>query len=364
MLRLLAALVLLLPAWTGAAGLRPRQRQLRAAVFQGRYLEALRVFGALEAAGHADGPDDYFAGWTNMRLNRPERALAPLEKAAKAGWSPRGWKTAEELLAGARARLAALPPAVEVKGLDETLLQTYADCGAGLCGKILAAQPEFLSVGRGVFGGPPPPLRVYLFATHAAMDKLGTAMGDGRVGRRGSSGGYGFARLSAESLTRPVEDDSIGLALHETTHGWLATYLRDRFDRNVALPAYMDEGLANYVGSLWKYEERRQRLSDQRLSRIARWRAQNPGPPPALAELRPVASFHEDGRDMLDYDLATLLMERLLGPPETGAKRIPAVLNALAASGGDDAAAWKAATGKDVEAEYAALTRGLWAGAP
>ncbi len=355
MLALLAA-ALLTPAWAGDARPPARDGGFRAAVFEGRYLEALRLYDAL---GAKSGRAAYFAGWTNLRLNRPEAAVPQLERAQEAGFAgPAGWKPTAELLARAQAQMAALPPAVQVPGLDETRLKTYADARDGLSGDILAAQTQYLKVGRGIFGDTLPALRVYLFKTHEAMDRLAVAAGDRRTGRRGSTGGCGFVRLSAQDLTRPDEDDSLRLALHETTHGWMATYLRERWDRNVVIPAYMDEGLAEYVGGLWKYDERRERLRAARLRRIARWRARNGAAPP-LSALKTTESFHLPERDMLDYDLSALLMERLLGPAGTGAARIPAVLDALARANGDDAAAWKEATGKDVGAEYAALAREL-----
>ena len=357
----LLAAALLSPAWAGPrrAPEAPQDKPLRAAVYEGRYLEALRLYDTLVAAGEPSGPAAYFAGWTNMRLHRPEAAKPQLEIAAQAGFSPRGWKTADELLSRAEDQLAALPPLVEVKGLDAAALEPHADSRDGLCGAILDALPEFARLGRSIFAGPPPALRVYLFATHEAMDRLALASGDSR-GKRRSTGGFGMVRLSAEDLKRPVAEDSVGLALHETVHAWIATYLRERYDRPITVPAYLDEGLASYVPGLWK-PARRPRLEAERLARAARWRAKHgDAPPPDFGTLKAFGSFHDASRDGLDYDLAEMLMERLLGPAERGAARIPALLDALARSGGDDEAAWKEVSGKDAAAEYAALTGELW----
>jgi hypothetical protein len=155
-----------------------------------------------------------------------------------------------------------------------------------------------------------------------------------------------------EKAHRRTQSETVSIALHETVHAWIAGYLRKRYDRPIPVPPYVDEGLAVYVASLWSDDVHA--LAPQGL---AAWHRSHDAP--TFEDLSSSDHFFDPENRYPDYLLADMLVERLLGPPRSGAAKIPALLDAYARTG-DATAAWREVTGKDVRREYEALVSEIW----
>jgi hypothetical protein len=118
---------------------------------------------------------------------------------------------------------------------------------------------------------------------------------------------------------------------------------------------WFDEGMADYVASLWDPA-----FIDRRASWL-RDRIRSGAPaPPSFDDLRTMDGFYGHGNNAdLQYWLSALLMRRLLGPAPQGAPVIRKILDALAASEDPQASVQKA-TGKKPRAEYRALVSEFW----
>ena len=93
--------LVLLYAIVAAAASNDRERSLREAVWGGHWIEGVRLYGGVEAAGLAPSPQaSYLAGLAQWRLHHPEEARPLLEKAAKAGFRPSGGRPQPDELQG------------------------------------------------------------------------------------------------------------------------------------------------------------------------------------------------------------------------------------------------------------------------
>jgi hypothetical protein len=239
---------------------------------------------------------------------------------------------------------------VQVPGVDPAVLDVYAEDRTPLTAPILDALPRIAQIGRGLFGQAPP-IRFFLFARlprFARFYDLFKEPGARRTDAPHSTGGLNMVIFCEQKAHRGTTAETVSLALHETMHAWAATYLRRSCDRPVSLPAYVDEGLATYVAGLWSPE-----VAALAAPRLAAWRSRGLEPPP-LEALRKPETFYAPPGGAANYWLSEQLIERLIGPPQQGAAKIRAFLDAYAKSG-DDLEAWRAVSGKDAAAEYAAL---------
>ncbi|MDE2291652.1 MAG: hypothetical protein KGL53_06185, partial [Elusimicrobia bacterium] len=245
------------------------------------------------------------------------------------------------------------PPRAEVPGVDRAALDVYAQGRTPLTGPILDSLPRVEDVGRRLFGTPPP-VRFVLFSDLPRFQRFYALFG-GAAARSPesahSTGVVGLVVFSAQKARRATAAETVSLALHETMHAWAATYLREKYDRPIVLPPYVDEGLATYVAGLSSPE-----AAALPARRLELWRRRGFAPPP-LAALRRRDSFYAPGRSSADYFISEQLIERLIGPPEEGAGKVRAFLDAYARTG-DDLKAWRAVSGKDAAAEYAELAAG------
>jgi hypothetical protein len=332
------------------------ERGLREAIWAGHWIEGVRRYEEIEETGlRPSAQASYLAGWAEWMLRRPEEARPLVEKAVEAGFQAGGGRIQpRDLLTRIAQYTAAKPPAALVPGLDRGRIDPYADRVTGLTAPILDALPKFVEIGRQIFGEPPP-VRFFLFAEKPALRRFYEAFqpsipaGD----EPHSTGGVNMVIFCEEKGHRTTGSETISIALHETTHAWVASYLRSRYDRVIYLPRYLDEGLAVYVASLWSEDVHRLTFE-----RINTFRARHRDSPPRLEDLGPPQKFYEPDKAYLNYLLSDLLLERMLGPPVGGASKIPALLDALARSG-DDAKAWHEVVGKDVAKEYDALVSEL-----
>lgn len=350
MRRRIALLLLLCSAPASAAPAPDREKPLRDAAWAGRWIESSRLYDELAAGREPSAQAAYLAGLARWRLRRPEDARPLLQKAADAGFHAGGGRPQpEDLLAKIDSYLELRPPLVS-SGTASSI-ELYADARTPLTAPVLDAIPRIESVGRDVFGAPPGPVRFHLFATIPPFERfyyVFAAPGMPRQGSPHSTGSLGLVIYCEEKAHRATTDETVSLALHETTHAWIATYLQNKYDRPVRVPPYVDEGLATYVAGLWSPSVAA--LPAQRLAKV---RARG-GAAPSLDELRSRDDFYAEGVATANYWRAEQLIERLIGPPSVGAKKIPPFLDALARTG-DDLAAWREVSGKDARAEYAVL---------
>ena len=100
----------------------------------------------------------------------------------------------------------------------------------------------------GIDTAPPRRLPVYVFATRAEYNAFGATNGDQHSSFYGSF-------YAANHADRPVAaewSDNPILAQMQITHSVVHQYLREAFP-GVALPLWLDEGLAAYFASFWDY---------------------------------------------------------------------------------------------------------------
>ena len=346
---------LLGPPAFGAGPPGDRERPLREAVWGGRWMEGVRIYGGLAAAGPAPSPQaSYLAGVALWKLRRLEEARPLLRKADEAGFRATGGRPQPgELLARIATYFELRPPRIDVPGLEPSAIEAYSEARTPLTAPVLDALPRFVEIGRRLFGEPVPIL-FFSFARLPGFERFYALFQEGRAAPTGtahSTGGVNMVLFCEEKAHRGTTAETVSLALHETMHAWIATYLRRTYDRPLFLPPYADEGLATYVAGLWSPE-----VGALPAQRLEQWRRWGLGAPP-FSDLRTDETFRAPGRELPNYWLSEQLIERLLGPPEKGAAKIRAFLDAWAPTG-DDLAAWREVSGKDAETEYAALAAG------
>jgi hypothetical protein len=321
-----------------------QEKPLRGAVWNGHWLEGLRLYAALESPSPQAS---YLAGLALWKLRRPEDAKPLLKKAAQAGFHSSGGRPQPaDLLARIDDYLSLRPKKLELSGLE-----VYSEERTALTAPVIDAVPRVAQIGKTIFGSAPP-VRFFLFARLPAFRSFYAVFNDARSEAAAhSTGVVNMVLYCEEKAHRATTDETVSLLLHETMHAWAATYLREKFDRPVFLPAYADEGLATYVAGLWTPE-----VGALTAQRLARWRKRGAAPP-AFEELRKNSSFRDAEQVLANYWLSEQLIERLIGPPSTGSAKIKAFLDAFGKTG-DDLAAWREVSGKDAAAEYAALAGG------
>jgi len=327
--------------------------ELEGDLSDGRLTECMRRADAADAEPRAS----YLGGLCALNLHDVDAAEPLLQRARDGGFHPTSpARRPPEQLLGEIAEYRRLAPApVDLPGVPpESLLVGY-DRRSPWVDSVVAAAPTFVKIGRRVFGADPPFTRLFLFSDNASFEKFyAAAFGPHRPH---GTGGMGLAVMSEKKAAGRKGGAPIGVVLHELMHAWIQGYGRDAFDRRVRLPPWADEGMADYVGAMWDAG-----LDARRSRELAREIAKRPRPPD-FGSLQEYASFHRREDDFLDYGLALLLVERLVGPPERGAARLRVVLDGYA-NGSDGEAAWKDATGKSPADEYAALCAELWTKTP
>jgi len=351
----LVVLLLLWAAFVAAAPPGDRERPLRDAVWAGRWLEGVRLYSQLEATGaEPSAQAAYLAGLAQWKLRRPEDAQPLLKKAAEAGFRAAGGRPQpDELLAKIDAYFELRPVRIKVPSLDASPLEVYSEASTPLTAPILDALPRFAETGRRLFGSAPP-VRFFLFARLPRFERFYALFAETRDKPAESAHSTGVVNMvifCEEKAHRATTAETVSLALHELMHAWVATYLLEQYDHRIPLPPYVDEGLATYVACLSSPQ-----AAALPAERFTKWRSSG-SPAPPLEALRTQDGFYAPGRAASHYWLAEQLIERLIGPPATGAAKIQPFLDAFAQAG-DDLRAWRAVSDKDVTTEYAALLGG------
>jgi hypothetical protein len=329
-----------------------REKGLRDAVWGGHFVAGTRAYEELvQKHEEPSAQASYLAGFAYWKLHQAEKAESLVKRAVEAHFRAGGGRIQPgDLLDRINRFVAAKPSDVEVEGLDRSLIDPYSDEQSDATRPFLEALPRFTRIGRDIFGEVPP-VRFFLFAKSPAMQRLYDSLEI--VKHEGSTGMANLVVVCAAKAHRSTEAETISMALHETAHAWVQTYLLARNDRQVRMPAYVGEGLAVYVAGLWSKD-----LAPLAPERLKHWHDTG-RPAPAFDKVRAFEDFHDADASYGNYLAAGLLMERLLGPPESGAKKIPALLDAFAASS-DDTEVWRSVTGKDVRAEFDGVVSDFW----
>lgn len=312
-----------------------------------RYQKALKE-------GHADEKDDYFAGYSYMEMDLFDKAQLAFERAVKNHYKPYPrWDTPETFLR----RLATIhrlaPRFLQPR---YPRLRAHAGKPDAWTRPLLKALPDFARIGRQIYGSDIPDMNLYVFTQrqdYLDFFKAVTGMGLDTPWQD-ATGSVHFA-VCCEVASRPAgEAETVADVLHEFGHGWAITYLRDKYDKpylNIVRP-WADEGLADYVATLWDKDH-----LNRRREWIQRYKVAKGIPPPAFDELQTHAGFYYHGDPDLHYWMGDFLFDRMLG--KDGAAKIPAYLDALARTG-DSNKALSEISGLDPEKEYNALVKEIW----
>jgi hypothetical protein len=356
-----AALLALLAVWApgSPAPGEPLSDALEDAVCcgHGRYGPAVDLFET-EARRGAPGPKArYLAASAYIRLHLHERA-EPLLEGLDGEVLP-GWEKAESLRLAAAAFRASSPPAAKDRSVPG--IEVFSGPPTAWTAPVLSALPEWLVVGRRVFGERLPRVRFFLFSDRRAYLRFYEAafrQAPGASWQDGTGDAHIVVYCEAPSRAAGIPE-TLGTVLHEFGHAWMSTYVARAHGREYLSPAlrrpYLDEGLADLFASMWDGGYLGRRREWLRTKKVA---AGKPAPP--FEELRTLEGFYRRGDAHTHYWLSALLAGRLLGGPRAGPERIPVLLDALARTS-DDRAAWHAACGKDPAEEYRALVRDIWA---
>ncbi|MBI3507545.1 MAG: hypothetical protein HY059_22140 [Proteobacteria bacterium] len=218
------------------------------------------------------------------------------------------------------------------------------------------AVPEFAKIGRRMFSGAAPQINLFLFSDPERFRSFTrAALGEERSA---GTGNFHLVAICLRCESRRADDpETVAVVLHEFSHAWMNTYLRERYrvdylSRTVRRP-FLDEGMADVVAGLWDthFLARRRRMLKDRIRRGSA--------PPRLEDLRSESAFYgKDDRDTR-YWFAALLAERMLGPGAGALPKLRRYLD-LVGRGEDPERAWEKATSKSLRVEHAALVRSLW----
>ncbi|HXS99104.1 MAG TPA: hypothetical protein VN915_00350 [Elusimicrobiota bacterium] len=336
---------LLVPSFCAAAGLVDK---LEADLKEGRLRECAR-----EASAEGIPPRaSYLGGLCALGLNDRD-AAEPLLKRAKDGnfYPTASWrKSPDELLSQIAEYRRLAPEFAKIDDVPESSLRVGFDKRSEWVDSVVSAAPEFVRIGRRVFGADPPFTRLFLYSDNAVFEEF-----FGAVFKSGHPHGTGVPGLAVMTEKNAVDRKGrlpVAVVLHELMHAWIQGYGRDEFDRRINVPPWMDEGMADYVASMYDTD-----MLALRRTQLAREVAKRPQPPD-FAELQEHESFYRPEDSFFHYVLALMLVERLVGPPETGAPALRKVLDSYAKGKGEES--WRRVSGKSPSDEYSALCNELW----
>jgi len=333
------------PETTVAAPPEATSAALAKAVAEGRLTTALRIYAALEKP---DGDDEFLVGRALMDLHRPGDAVAHLSAAKDRFIGTDKWTAPDPLLVRVADVLIFAPPESPT---TEASIEVHAGPRMGWNQQVLYAVPSIADVGRRIFGADLPHARLYLFDERARFDRFEAALfGEGACFPWAI--GTGAPNVA---VCRTFGKDAIAVSLHELTHAWISTYLMDRYDRQWALPPWLDEGLAEYAVSL------REPAYLDRCMAPLKERAKGEAAP-RFIDMSDSRRFYRTVDVELrgtHYLAAMVLVAELLGPRDEAPAKIRAILDGIGRTGDVDASI-KAATGKDVRKTFDYVVRRWW----
>jgi hypothetical protein len=342
---ILLLFALLIPSLCGAAG---TIENLEADLKAGRLRECVR-----EASAEGIPPRaSYLGGVCALALNDRD-AAEPLFKRAKDGnfYPSASWrKSPDEILAEIADYRRLAPEFAKLDDVPESSLRIGFDKRSPWVDSVVAAAPEFVRIGRRVFGADPPFTRLFLYSDNAVFEEFFAVVF--KSGHPHGTGVPGLAVMTEKNAVDRKGGLPVAVVLHELMHAWIQGYGRDAYDRRIEAPPWVDEGMAEYAATMWDTG-----LLAVRRMQLAREVAKRPQPP-HFAELQRHESFYRAEDSFLHYMLALTLVERLVGPPETGAPQLRKVLDGYAKGKGEDS--WRRVSGKSAAKEYDAMCAELW----
>ncbi len=346
LLPLLLIGALLAPSFCAAAGL---VDELEGDLSAGRLRECARRADVADAPPRAS----YLGGLCLMGLNDRDGAEPLLQRAEKGGFHPTAaWrKTPEQLLSAIADYRRLAPEPAKLDGVPAKSMVVAFDAHSPWVDSVVAAAPDFVRIGRRVFGADPPFTRLILYSDNAVFEEFFRVVFGPKHPH--GTGVPGLAVMTEKNAVDRKGRLPVAVVLHELMHAWIQGYGRDAYDRRIKIPPWVDEGMADYVGAM--YDDQ---LFALRRVQLAREVAKRPEPPD-FAELQGQETFYRPENSFFHYALSLMLIERLIGPPETGAPLLRKVLDGYAA-GADGEKAWRDVTGKSPSNEYSALCTALW----
>jgi len=316
-----------------------------------KFQEAQAIFEALQKQGPPSPEAFYLIGFACMRLHLPAKAEAFLRRAKEQKFTGfEGWTSVDVLLRRVEQVSKLSPPLLDPKFNGP--IAVYASGITEWNKPVLTAIPDFIKVGHNIFGDALPSLHFYLFSDRPTYVQFYSAMFESEISTwwQDGTGSMNIATYCERDkdgrISRRVGDpETVGSVLHELGHAWCSSYLMNYHNQNYhrICPPWLDEGLAEYVASLWdrNYLTRRQRWLRQKVKNSSL---------PSFEELQNSTNFFGAEAD-LRYWLSACLVDRLLG---SDARLIPKVLDALAEKRNGDSAI-RAVTQKDPATKYKEL---------
>lgn len=343
---LLLAGAILLSSYCAAAGL---VSELEADLGAGRLRECVRRADVANVPARAS----YVGGLCALHLNDRDKAESLLKRAQDGGFHPSAsWrKPPDELLSDIAKYRQIAPAPAKLDDVPSSSLVVAFDAHSDWVDSAAAAAPEFVRIGRRVFGADPPFTRLFLFSDNDLFEKFyGVVFGPKRPH---GTGVPGLAVMVEKNAVGRKGRLPVAVVLHELMHAWIQGYGRDAYDSRIKVPPWVDEGMADYVASMYDTD-----MPALRRTQLAREIAKR-SEPPDFSELQTTESFYRSEDSFFHYALSLMLIERLIGPPETGAPQLKKVLDGYA-KGEDGEKVWHDVSGKTPSEEYSALCADLW----
>jgi len=343
---LLLAGALVVPSLCAAEG---PVAELEADLGAGRFRECVRRADIPNAPARVS----YVGGLCALRLNDRDNAESLLKLAQDGGFRPTAsWrKPPDELLSDIAEYRKLAPEPAKLDGVPSSSMLVSFDAHSDWVDSAAAAAPEFVRIGRRVFGADPPFTRLFLFSDYDTFEKFYSVVFGPH--RPHGTGVPGLAVMVEKNAAGRQGRLPVAVVLHELMHAWIQGYGRDVYDVHIKAPPWVDEGMADYVASMWATD-----MLALRRKQLAREVAKRPEPPD-FADFQTAESFYHSEDSFFHYVLSLMLIERLIGPPEQGAAQLKKVLDGYA-KGEDSEKAWHDVTGKNPSEEYAALCAELW----
>ena len=241
---------------------------IRDQFFKGEYAQAISMYSQLPSDLRESPLVKLWVGQSYFKTNDFEHAREFLER-ANAGNLPAPQKErAEAVLHRLEKIKQVCPPVYHDYTLDGYTIRIYAKDSAWT--KLLAAQmPTFLARAKEAFGNSNAFIAMYLCEDRSAYDNFFEAFTSGPPGKEHRGTGVNHMVLFCRYYPTGAEvgandvNDLYFRVLHEYSHALCATLYGEHFK----MPAYLNEGMADYFG--WKYKPEGAEQAKVRLKKIA-----------------------------------------------------------------------------------------------
>jgi len=221
---------------------------------KGRHRAVLRILDENPELLKSDPQAQYLAGFSWIRLHRPDLAKPLLTAAAEGGFSGwPGWEPVKTLLDRVATVERLRPPPAKNLPDDERLqsLRVFADDTPWIRA-VLKALPDYVTRAREVFGKELPRIDIYLFESRLSYNTFykalfGISIPTTWQNGTGNANIVTFCQADREgqAVNPPGSPRGLGDVLHEYSHALLNTLYGDGYLRQV--PQWLDEGWSDYV---------------------------------------------------------------------------------------------------------------------